>query len=162
MQVAVTDRDYDQRIGILQQQIMALHAQKKKLVFDGIEINTKACGGPRKKTATETDAAVSPDQETPTDPKAAEPVINSTIPAETSGIAAVIPPSAHPFSEARDANYLPPKDRNYGAAPPVKGRDPAYHSQAPIQDPKIADEVYKRSIKNGTITLSHEELLALS
>lgn len=42
----------------------------------------------------------------------------------------------HPFANARDATYAPPRDRNFGApppksAPPAKKGDPAYRSIAP-------------------------------
>jgi hypothetical protein len=164
LQVAVTDKSYDKEIGELQQQIMALHAKKKKMIFDGVEINTKARGGPRKEQATASTSS-SADQATPTPlgPAAApeiEPAPAKT--AETQEPVVAVPAPGHPFTDARDANYLPPKDRNFGAAPPIRGRDPAYHAQAPIQDSRVAETVYKRTLQNPAITLSYEELFALS
>ncbi|KIL55788.1 hypothetical protein M378DRAFT_90320, partial [Amanita muscaria Koide BX008] len=68
----------------------------------------------------------------------------------------------HPFSAAKDANYLPPKERNFGAAPLAKGRDSAYHTTAPIQNPRVADDVYKRTMDNQSVILSYAELFSLS
>jgi hypothetical protein len=44
-----------------------------------------------------------------------------------------------------------------------KERDgPSYHTVAPIQNNKIAQDVFSRSMKNPVITLTTEELLSLS
>ncbi|CDO78000.1 hypothetical protein BN946_scf184723.g7 [Trametes cinnabarina] len=71
----------------------------------------------------------------------------------------------HPFAKARDATYAPPKARNFGA-PPAKtkesDRDPAYRTQAPIHDPKVAEEIFARSMKAPVISLSPEELLSIA
>lgn len=164
LQVAVAEQDCEQQINQLQQQIMALHAKKKKMVFDGIEINTRARGGPK---TDQTKAAASTSTEKATTiPQEQVPVADSAPFSSQIPAAPVVPAenisASHPFTGAKDANYLPPKNRNFGAAPPAKGRDPSYHAQAPIQDVRIADSVYKRTIENQAITLSYEELLALS
>ncbi|CDO74316.1 hypothetical protein BN946_scf184449.g1, partial [Trametes cinnabarina] len=71
----------------------------------------------------------------------------------------------HPFAKARDATYAPPKARNFGA-PPAKtkesDRDPAYRTQAPVHNPKVAEEIFARSMKAPVISLSPEELLSIA
>ncbi|OBZ73256.1 hypothetical protein A0H81_06725, partial [Grifola frondosa] len=43
------------------------------------------------------------------------------------------------YSQARDATYAPPQDRNLGVLPkPPKDKDAAYKTSAPVQDPRIA------------------------
>ena len=74
------------------------------------------------------------------------------------------PPPFHPFAGARDASYAPPQARNVGAPPPKPpvGRDFAYRSTAPVQQPHIAEDVFKRSMAASCITLTPAELLSLS
>ena len=70
----------------------------------------------------------------------------------------------HPFRNVREPAYAPPHDRNYAAVPPQLGKDKetAYCLTAPIQDAKIAEEVYNRSMTVPCITISYRELLFLS
>jgi hypothetical protein len=70
----------------------------------------------------------------------------------------------HPFRNVREPAYAPPHERTFAAPPPrlAKDKDSAYRSVAPIQNPKIAEEVYKRSMNTPCITLSQQELLSLS
>ncbi|CDO73702.1 hypothetical protein BN946_scf185015.g30 [Trametes cinnabarina] len=71
----------------------------------------------------------------------------------------------HPFAKARDATYAPPKARNFGALPAKtkeSDRDPAYRTQAPVHDPKVAEEIFARSMKAPVISLSPEELLSIA
>nr|GAT45998.1 predicted protein [Mycena chlorophos] len=72
----------------------------------------------------------------------------------------------HPFAQARDAAYAPPRDRNLGARipnPPAATKKPevAYRTTAPIYDEKIASEVFGRSM-DAPVTLTQRELLSLS
>ena len=70
---------------------------------------------------------------------------------------------AHPFSNIPEAQYVPPSTHNF-AVPVEKGKDkePAYHTIALIQNTKIAEEVYERSMKGPFVTLSPAEFLSLS
>jgi len=43
-----------------------------------------------------------------------------------------------------------------------KEKEPAYKTVALIQNPKVADAIYKRSMKSPSVTISPEELLSLS
>ena len=114
LQVVITNQEYDRKIDALQQQIMALHVQKKrKMIFDGIEINTRACGGLCNKPAAEANTTANPNPVTLMHPEPAimlEPIINNQLPPKPSVPAAVIPQPIHPFSNAKDANYLPPSN----------------------------------------------------
>src|SRR6266550_2455483 len=67
----------------------------------------------------------------------------------------------HPFDKAKDVHYQPPKDKNFGA-PPMKPKDPAYQTMTPIQNPKLAENVYKRILDVSSVVVSVEELLALA
>ena len=75
--------------------------------------------------------------------------LTTTVPAEV---------PSHPYAKAKDANYLPPIDKNFTGK--VRKRD--YQTSAPVQNPKIAEEVYERTMKNALVTISYEELFSLS
>ncbi|KAJ7340893.1 hypothetical protein DFH08DRAFT_925334 [Mycena albidolilacea] len=75
-----------------------------------------------------------------------------------------IPAPEHPFAKARDAAYAPPRDRNVGALPKPaqpKKPNPAYRTNAPVYDEKIANAVFDRSM-DTPVTLTQRELLSLS
>jgi hypothetical protein len=44
----------------------------------------------------------------------------------------------------------------------VRDKEPTYQTIAPIQNPKIATEIYNKSMKLPLVTLSPEELFAIS
>jgi hypothetical protein len=144
-----------------------LFALRKK--FDGVEILKRP---QPKQRDIQADPVVPapPVREAPVAPVA--PVANDPEPvAGTSSAPSADPASVpvekrtfHPYGRAREPNYLPPQDRNFAGPPPKapKDKDPAYQVQAPIEDPKIADDVYQRWIKTQHLTVSAEELLSLS
>ncbi|ETW82042.1 hypothetical protein HETIRDRAFT_101423 [Heterobasidion irregulare TC 32-1] len=77
---------------------------------------------------------------------------------------ALAEPPVHPFANAPDATYAPPRDRNIGVLPNgsvVKKDGPAYKMTAPIYDEKIASEVYNRAMSTQ-VTLTQRELLSLA
>ena len=93
----------------------------------------------------------------------AGPSSSDSQPAATPGQLTNIPePPVHPYEKAKDAHYIPPVDRNFGAAPKPKDKDSTYHTVAPIQNPKFVDNILDRSLRETRITLSLEELLSLS
>jgi hypothetical protein len=55
-------------------------------------------------------------------------------------------------------------ERNFAAAAttPAKEKEPAYHYVAPIQNPHTVVDVYNKSMHSPHITLSPEELFAIS
>lgn len=71
----------------------------------------------------------------------------------------------HPFANILEAQYVPLLTCNF-AAPADKGKEkekePAYHTIALIQNTKVAEEVYKCSMKTSFVMLSPAELLLLS
>ncbi|EED77584.1 predicted protein, partial [Postia placenta Mad-698-R] len=96
-----------------------LQLRKRREVFDGVKILQ------RKKPTT------------PAVPKSAE----------ASGSA----PPVHPFANTRDATYAPPNVRNF--ATPLKpsndkGKEPAYKTIVPVIQPKLAEEIFQRSMKS--------------
>jgi hypothetical protein len=60
--------------------------------------------------------------------------------------------------------YQPPHEHNFAAAPtkPAKDKEPAFHYVAPIQNPRTVVGVYNKSMQAPLITLSPEELFAIS
>jgi hypothetical protein len=58
---------------------------------------------------------------------------------------------------------LPPHERNFASGSKGKEQEgPSYHTQAPIQNEKIAQDIFLRSMKTPIVTLTSEELLSLS
>lgn len=66
----------------------------------------------------------------------------------------------HPFSNVKENIYMPPHERNF--ATKAKDNQPAYHTQTPIHNPVLANDVYQRSMKTPFVTLTTEELLSIS
>jgi hypothetical protein len=92
-------------------------------------------------------------------PTSSSSSITEPSPSLTSSTQAVI----HPFAAAKESSYLPLHECNF--AGPSKGKeheDQIYHTQAPVQNDKIAAEVFSRSMKTPIIMLTSEELLLLS
>jgi hypothetical protein len=136
-----------QRIESLEREIFAL---RNKKVFDGIELPTRNKG-----------AQTVPPPSSGDSPPA--PTTNTTSPPPPTPPTQATQPPLHPFAAAREAGYAPPQHKNFGAQPKiVKEKDFAYRTQAPIQDPKIIDQVYQRSMTAPCVTLSCNELLAIS
>jgi hypothetical protein len=133
----------DQRIAALEQEIFNLRNAKR--IFDGIEILKPA----NKPNPTE-------------QPKAPESTTKLTPPPEKP--TATTQPPLHPFTNITETSYQPPHERNFTAAPakPAKEKEPAYHYVAPIQNPHTVVDVYNKSMQTPHITLSPEELYAIS
>jgi hypothetical protein len=70
----------------------------------------------------------------------------------------------HPFANVKEMSYQPPHKCNFAAAPakPAKDKEPAYHYVAPIQNPRTVVDVYNKSMQAPLVTLSPEELFAIS
>jgi len=83
----------------------------------------------------------------------------ASVPATAPAIPKPTEPPIHPFAEVPETSYRPPHERNFAAPPPKpKDKDSMYRTQAPVQDKKIADEVYARSMTTPCVTLSPQEL----
>jgi hypothetical protein len=141
----------DQRIATLEQEIFALRNAKR--TFDGVEILKPAC----------TNKPAPAEQ-----PKAPESTTKSAPPLSQPALAekpvAMTQPPPHPFANVKKMSYQPPHERNFAATPakPAKDKEPAYHYVAPIQNPRTIIEVYNKSMQAPLITLSPEELFAIS
>jgi hypothetical protein len=61
-------------------------------------------------------------------------------------------------------SYQPPHEHNFAAAPTklAKDKKPAYHYVASIQNPRTVVDVYSKSMQAPLVTLSPEELFAIS
>ncbi|KAI0754482.1 hypothetical protein C8Q80DRAFT_1094759 [Daedaleopsis nitida] len=64
--------------------------------------------------------------------------------------------STRPFAAVKDTSYLPPKNRNVGA------KDTAYKTTTPIQEPKLVDGVYDKTLQALVGNLTVAEVLAVA
>jgi hypothetical protein len=166
------DEDAQEEIEYYQNQILAIQTRQrtKKMAFDGVEIVKKSAPQPatdtkqKEPSSSRTKASVTSVGKEKKVPAAPTPVPEKPVETKQPASPPTSTPTApvHPFSKAKDANYLPPVDRNFAAALKPKERDAAYHTSAPIQDSKFVDSVLDRSLKETHIMLSFEELLSLS
>lgn len=73
-------------------------------------------------------------------------------------------PPVHPYEHAKDAIYQPATNRpvvvRAEPAKPVE-KEPAYRKVAPIHDDKIAEDIFKRFLKNK-VEVTNEELLSVA
>jgi hypothetical protein len=135
----------DQRIAALEQEIFDL--RNAKHTFDGVEILKPT----RANKPTSTDQPKAPESMT----KPASPPEKPT---------AMNQPPLHLFANVAETSYQPPHECNFTAAPakPAKEKEPAYHYVTPIQNPRTVVDVYNKSMQTPHITLSPEELYAIS
>jgi hypothetical protein len=135
----------DQRIAALEQEIFDL--RNAKCTFDGVEILKPACAN--KPNPTE-------------QPKAPESTTKPMLPPEKPTTMTQLP--LHPFANVAKMSYQPPHERNFAtaSAKPAKEKEATYHYVAPIQNPHTVVDVYNKSIQTPHITLSPEELFAIS
>jgi len=154
---------YEQRIEALEREILAL---RKKERFDGVEVPTRPSSRTGKET---TPSGSAPSAPTISPPAPAPERLNARTnvqPRDTSNAAGEQPeqPPLHPFRNVKEAAYVPPHDKNFGspATKPAKDREPAYRAQAPIQDSRLAEDVLNRAMSSKCITISLQELLAIS
>jgi hypothetical protein len=74
-----------------------------------------------------------------------------------------VEPPVHPFAKVQERNYLPPHDKNFATVhPKKKEHEKDYTVKAPIEDTKLANDVFGRWLNTSNITISNEELLSLS
>jgi hypothetical protein len=135
----------DQRIAALEQEIFNLRNSKR--TFDGVEILKPA----RANKPNPTEQPKAPESTTKPAPPPAKLTATTQLP-------------LHPFANIAETSYQPPHERNFTAAPakPAKEKEPAYHYVAPIQNPHTVVDIYNKSMQTPHITLSPEELYAIS
>jgi hypothetical protein len=73
-------------------------------------------------------------------------------------------PPLHPFGNVKETSYQPPYECNFAAAPakPAKDKESVYNYVAPIQNPCTVVDVYNKLMQAPLVTLSPEELFAIS
>ena len=131
-----------------------LALRSSKQVLDGVEITTKPRRAviPLPIALTSQDKGKAPEKTTPDQPAASssttQPSIwNSTTPMNQE-------PPIHPFASAPETFYRPPHEHNFGAPPGKPNKNPAYHSVAPVQDPKIVNDVINDIMDTPSVMLS--------
>lgn len=163
------------RIEALERELLQL--RKRREVFDGVEIlqrkkptttavpkNAEASGSGTSKEAAAPSSTSTSTAPPPTIPAAAPAPSSSPSTQSTSQPTTTAPP-VHPFANARDATYAPPNVRNFATPPKPsndKGKEPAYKTVVPIIQPKLAEEIFQRSMKSQFVTLTPEELLSIA
>ncbi|EED85269.1 predicted protein [Postia placenta Mad-698-R] len=166
------------RIEALERELLQL--RKRREVFNGVEIlqrkkpTTPAVPKSAEASGSGTSRGVAAPSSTSTS-TAPPPTIPAAAPAPPSPpaqstsqpIATSAPPAppVHPFANARDATYAPPNVRNFATPPKPsndKGKEPAYKTIVPVIQPKLAEEIFQRSMKSPFVTLTPEELLSIA
>ncbi|KZT27349.1 hypothetical protein NEOLEDRAFT_1176775, partial [Neolentinus lepideus HHB14362 ss-1] len=76
-------------------------------------------------------------------------------------------PPPHPFNRAKDIvqpHQAAPKTIRPDPVPEAEAekREPAYKTQAPVYNPQLTEDVFKHSLTSTCVSLSPEELLAIS
>ncbi|EED77223.1 predicted protein [Postia placenta Mad-698-R] len=166
------------RIEALERELLQL--RKRREVFDGVEIlqrkkptttavpkSAEASGSGTSKGVAAPPSTSTSTAPPPTIPAAAPappspPTQSTSHPITTSAPPA---PPVHPFANARDATYAPPNVRNFATPPKPsndKGKEPAYKTIVPVVQPKLAEEIFQRSMKSQFVTLTPEELLSIA
>jgi hypothetical protein len=137
----------DQCIAMLEQEIFDL--RNAKCTFDGVEILKPVCTN----TPNSTEQSKAPESTTKLAPPPEKPTTTTTT-----------QPPVHPFTNVAETSYQPPHEHNFAATPtkPAKEKEPAYHYVAPIQNPRTVVDVYNKSMQAPLVTLSPEELFAIS
>ncbi|EED78919.1 predicted protein [Postia placenta Mad-698-R] len=167
------------RIEALERELLQL--RKRREVFDGVEIlqrkkpttpvvtrSAEASGSGTSKGVAAPSSTSTSTAPPPTIP-AATPAPSSFSPTQSTShpitMSAPPAPPVHPFANARDTTYAPPNVRNFATPPKPsndKGKEPAYKTIVPVIQPKLAEEIFQRSMKSQFVTLTPEELLSIA
>jgi hypothetical protein len=116
----------------LEQELLAL---RKKQVFNGVEITRRPERSSPNEQASPAATQVPQNCVTTTDPPVGHVVPLVLTP--------VVEPPIHPYSTAPESRIeVPVTESEGGSMDSLKGKEPAYKTVVPIQDPKIADTVY--------------------
>src|ERR1700677_3839278 len=84
-----------------------------------------------------------------------EPAAPEEVTKHTDNVIQADPP-VHLFAKVPETMYVPPHKHNFGtlAGKSSREKEPAYHTQAPIQNSALANNVYKHSMKTPCVTLT--------
>jgi hypothetical protein len=162
--ISVLSHNSEDRIAVLEREIFALRSGKH---FNRADQNSPAPPGRNDPTISKNVEQLTPPTATSNAPRAPASTTNG-IPSTTADntststqSSTTTQPPLHPFAGIKENAYLPPHERNFASGP--KPRDgPSYHTQAPIQNERIAQDIFDRTMKTPLVTLTSEELLSLS
>jgi hypothetical protein len=135
----------DQRIAVLEQEIFNL--RNAKCTFDGVEILKPTCAN----KTNPTEQPKVPESTTKPAPPPEKPTTTTQ-------------PPLHPFANIAETSYPPSHEHNTAAAPcQSSSRQGAGISLcSPVQTPRTVINVYNKSMQSPLVTLSSEELFAIS
>ncbi|KAI0085207.1 hypothetical protein BDY19DRAFT_897053 [Irpex rosettiformis] len=162
----VYEKDQEERILALEREIYNLRRER----FDGVVLPPVPAKFRRRA------ATPGPVNRTPAPSARQETSASSTTPENSSSAASSSAPAPspsepqppatqeaqHPLASARDATYLPPSTRNVAAPVKPSARESASRTMAPIENAKIVERVLNRTLKESNLTITPEELLAIS
>ncbi|EED83613.1 predicted protein [Postia placenta Mad-698-R] len=166
------------RIEALERELLQL--RKRREVFDGVEIlqrkkpttpvimrSAEASGSGTSKGVVAPSSTSTSTAPPPTIPAALPAPPSPPAQSTSQPIATSAPPAppVHPFANARDATYAPLNVQNFATPPKPsndKGKEPAYKTIIPVIQPKLAEEIFQRSMKSPFVTLTPEELLSIA
>ncbi|KZT18876.1 hypothetical protein NEOLEDRAFT_1189343, partial [Neolentinus lepideus HHB14362 ss-1] len=157
--------DVNERIESLEKERFAL---RKHLTFDGVQVPPH----PDKGKAPALPINVAPSA--PAVPeKTTAPVPGPSTPSKLHDPPPHMPNAPiHPYAQARDINHPrqpAPKTVRFDTsqekvveAEQVRSKEPAYRAQAPVYNPVVSENVFRRSLSTRYVSLTSQELLAIS
>ncbi|KZT22552.1 hypothetical protein NEOLEDRAFT_1071155 [Neolentinus lepideus HHB14362 ss-1] len=141
--------DVNERIESLEKELFAL---RKRPTFDGIQVPPHPDKGkaPTLPINTTPSAPAVPAKTTTAAPGPSTPSKPHNPPPHM--------PNApiHPYAQARDINHP------LAEAEQARSKEPAYRAQAPVYDPVVSENIFRRSLSTPYVSLTSQELLAIS
>ena len=152
----VLQLDRQERIESLERELNALRNSAKS---SEEPVRRSARQAAKSGTATEPVPSIPVAPAAPT-PTPSVPTTTHPVPTQPAG-------PVHPYASARDAIRPRPGIAQIPRADPIpestsKGRDSGYKTYVPAYNPKVADDVFTRSLATPSVTLTPGELLALA
>ncbi|KZT23213.1 hypothetical protein NEOLEDRAFT_1069815 [Neolentinus lepideus HHB14362 ss-1] len=141
--------DVNERIESLEKELFAL---RKRPTFDGVQVPPHPDKGK---------APALPINATPSAPavpaKTTAPAPGPSTPSKPHDPPPHMPNAPiHPYAQARDIN------RPLAEAEQARSKEPAYRAQAPVYDPVVSENIFRRSLSTPYVSLTSQELLAIS
>ncbi|KZT22968.1 hypothetical protein NEOLEDRAFT_1180544 [Neolentinus lepideus HHB14362 ss-1] len=156
----------DERIEYLYREILALDGARKRPVFDGVHVPPRPRHADVENRSQGSQPPGLPEVgEQQPSATTSEPAVNRSSPSPATST--LRDPPLHPFNRAKDIVWprqAAPKTIRPDPVPETeaKKREPAYKTQAPVYNPQLTEDIFKRSLTSTCVSLSPEELLAIS
>ncbi|KZT18957.1 hypothetical protein NEOLEDRAFT_1183813, partial [Neolentinus lepideus HHB14362 ss-1] len=156
----------DEHIEYLYREIQALDGARKRPIFDGVHIPPRPRHADVENRSQGSQPPGLPEVgEQQPSATTSEPAVNRSSP--SSATSTLRDPPPHPFNRAKDIvrpRQAAPKTIRPDPVPEAEAekREPAYKTQAPVYNPQLTEDVFKRSLTSTCVSLSPEELLAIS